>query len=261
MEIHIAADEDDDALLDRSLAAFKEIERIQKLMSFHDPESELSRMNRTAHLGEVAISNDLWHVLDFTGELHQASGGFFDPSIAPELVRRGLLPDHGSAVEWPSCWDSVVLTHQSVRFSAPLRIDLGGIAKGYAVDRALHVIGSEVDATVNAGGDLAMTRWQDRDVEIRTPGSGGRKTVKMPMKNRSLATSAAYFLDSEPVIVNPHDRRSVVGKESVSVFADSCMLADALTKVSLLIPDPAVVLRKYDATGCIITLEGGMKWL
>lgn len=261
VEIHIATDEDDDALLDRSLAAFEEIERIQKLLSFHDPESELTRINQTAHLGAVEIGYDLWRVLDFAQELYQASGGFFDPAIAPELVRRGLLPDHGNAKECHSNWSSVFLTETSVEFSAPLQIDLGGIAKGYAVDRALYVIGADVDATVNAGGDLAMTRWQGSNVEIRTPSSGGRDTVTMPMENCCLATSAAYFLEDQHVILDPHDRRPLAGKQSASVFANSCMVADALTKVVLLMPDPAAVVWNLDASGFIISLEGMLKRL
>lgn len=261
MDIHIAADEDDDALLDRSLAAFDEIERIQKLMSFHDPASELTRINQTAHLAAVEISHDLWRVLSFAQELYQASGGFFDPAIAPELVRRGLLPDHGNPAKLISSWEAVTLTDTFIQFAAPLKIDLGGIAKGYAVDRALYVIGDEVDATVNAGGDLAMIHWQGRDVEIRTPGSGGRDTVTMPMENRCLATSAAYFLADQHVILDPHDLRRFAGKQSASVFASSCMVADALTKVALLMPEPAAVLWIFDATGFIISLEGTRKRL
>ena len=261
VEVHIAADEDDSTLLDRSLAAFDEIARIQKLMSFHDPESELTRINQTAHLAAVEISHDLWQVLAFSRDLHLASGGLFDPSIAPELVRRGLLPDHGNPANAISSWDAVVLTETSVRFLGPLKIDLGGIAKGYAVDRALCVIGDEVDATVNAGGDLAMTRWQGRAVEIRTPGSDGRATVTMPMENRSLATSAAYFLEGQPAIIDPRDRRPYTGKQSASVFAQSCMVADALTKVVLLMPDPASVVENFGASGFVIGLEGAVKRL
>ncbi len=261
VEIHIAADEDDDALLNRSLAAFDEIGRIQRLMSFHDPESELTRINQTAHLEAVEICHDLWHVLSFARELYLKSGGFFDPTIAPELVRRGLLPDHGSALECGSNLSSVLLTENTVKFSKPLQIDLGGIAKGYAVDRAITIIGDDVDATVNAGGDLAMTRWQGRDVEIRTPGSGGRDTVTMPMENRCLATSAAYFLEDQHVILDPHDRLPFAGKQSASVFASTCMVADALTKVALLMPDPAAVLWNFDAIGFIIGLEDVVKRL
>ncbi len=261
VEIHITADEDDSAILDRSLAAFDEIGRIQKLMSFHDPDSELTRLNQTAHLAAVEISHDLWRVLAFSQELYRASGGIFDPTIAPELVRRGLLPDHGNPAHVISSWDGVVLTETSIRFAGPLKIDLGGIAKGYAVDRALSAIGEAVDATVNAGGDLAMTRWQGRDVEIRTPGSGGRDTFTMPMENRSLATSAAYFLADQHAIIDPRDRSPFAGKQSASVFAQSCMVADALTKIALLMPDPSEVLQNFDASGFIIGLEGAMKRL
>ncbi len=261
VEIHLTADLDDDALLDLSLAAFDEIERIQKLMSFHDPESELTRINQSAHLGAIEISTDLWNVLYFAQKLHHASGGFFDPAIAPELVRRGLLPDHGGAPARTAGWECVRLIEGAIHFTAPLKIDLGGIAKGYAVDRALAIIGDAVDATVNAGGDLAMTRWQGRDVEIRTPESNGRETITVPMENRALATSAAYFLQDQQVIFDPHDRLPLAGKRSVSVFAHSCMVADALTKVALLMSEPAEVVKNFDAAGFIMSLEGALKRL
>ncbi len=256
VEIHITADEDDDSLLDRSLAAFDEISRVQRLMSFHDAESELTRINQSAHLGEIEISPDLSRVLAFAEKLNRTSLGYFDPAIAPELVRRGLLPDHGNLTDQTSRWNSVVLQESSIRFLEPLKIDLGGIAKGYAVDCALAVIGHGMDATVNAGGDLAMTHWQGRDVEIRTPGSGGRATVRKAMENRAIATSAAYYLGDQQVIIDPHDGCPFPGKQSISIFSKSCMVADALTKVALLMPNPASVIRDFDATGFIISLEG-----
>jgi thiamine biosynthesis lipoprotein len=256
VEIHLAADEDDDCLLDRSLAAFEEISRIQRLMSFHDPESELSRINASAHLAEIPVSPDMRRVLSFAMALAEASGGAFDPTIAPALVRRGVLPDHGSCPENPADWRSIHLGDESVRFDQALRLDLGGIAKGYAVDLALAVIGDDVEATVNAGGDLAMTHWRGRDVEIRTPASDGRATLSVPMENRALATSAAYYLESEHVILHPGNLKPLERKDSASVFASSCMAADALTKVVLLLPDPAPVLRRFDAQGLVIDLEG-----
>ncbi len=261
MEIHIRADENEDALLDRSLAAFDEIERIGQLMSFHDPESELTRINQTAYRETVPISPDMGRVLALAQSLHHASDGYFDPAIAPGLVRRGLLPEHGNSVTAISNWKSVDLSESSIRFAAPLKLDLGGIAKGYAVDRALSVIGNDVEATVNAGGDLAMTHWHGCHVEIRTPGSGGRDTLGVPMENRALATSAAYYLKDSHVILDPHDWHPFAGQESVSVFADSCVLADALTKICLLLPDPSALLRLHNATAFIIGLEGQTKRL
>jgi thiamine biosynthesis lipoprotein len=261
VEIQIHADEDDDALLNRSMAAFDEIERIQRLMSFHDPESELTRINQNAHYEVVEISVSLWQIFAFSRDLHLASGGFFDPTIAPGLVRRGLLPDHGNRVNLISNWEAIDLTENSIHFTVPLKIDLGGIAKGYAVDCALRIIGDDVEATVNAGGDLAMNRWQGRHVAIRTPDSGGRKTISIPMENRSLATSGTYFLEGSHVILDPQDWLPFAGRQSVSVFAESCMVADAMTKVTLLMPDPVPLLRKYDATAFLMSLDGVVKRL
>ncbi len=254
VEIQISADKDDDALLDCSLAAFDEIMRIQQLMSFHDPQSELSRINACAHLNEMKISPDLHRVLSFALELAEVSNGWFDPSIAPGLIRRGLLPDHGDCPE-AADWRSIRLTGHTVRFARPLRLDFGGIAKGYAVDLAIAAL-SGADAIVNAGGDLAMNRWQGRDVEIRTPASNGRSTFVVPMENRSVATSAAYYLGEEHVILNPGNLEPLACRDSASVFAESCMVADALTKVLLLSPDPFPVLAQFDAQGIIIGLDG-----
>jgi thiamine biosynthesis lipoprotein len=255
VEICLSGDFDEDSLLDRSLAAFAEIERVQRLMSFHDPDSELSQINAAAHLGEMPISADFSRVLNFALKLAEASGGVFDPSVAPALVRRGLLPDHGNCAEKNATWSSIHLGLDSVRFDHPLRLDLGGIAKGYAVDLALAAIGDDVDATVNAGGDLAMNRWEGRDVAVRTPASNGRATVTLPMERRALATSAAYFLAGDHVILHPKTLAPSTRKDSASVFAASCMTADALTKVLLLLDDSAPVLRKFDAVGIIISLE------
>jgi thiamine biosynthesis lipoprotein len=165
-----------------------------------------------------------------------------------------LLPDHGACPETAD-WRSIHLADRAVRFARPLRLDLGGIAKGYAVDLALAALAG-TDATVNAGGDLAMTCWQGRDVEIRTPGSDGRSTITLPMENRSLATSAAYYLAGDHVILNPSSLDPLDRRDSASVFACSCMVADALTKVVLLSPEPLPVLTRFDAQGIIIGLDG-----
>jgi FAD:protein FMN transferase len=258
VEISLQGDEDDDALLDRSLAAFAEIERIQRLMSFHDSESELTQVNASAHLAEMPISNDFRQVLGFALELAEASGGAFDPTVAPALVKRGLLPDHGNCPVTRASWRSIQLFPDSVRFDHPLRLDFGGIAKGYAVDCALAVIGEDVSATVNAGGDLAMNRWKGRDVAIRRPASNGRATCILPMENRALATSAAYFLEHAHVILHPETRVPTPRQESASVFAESCMTADALTKVLLLMDDATAVLRKFHASGLLISLDEKM---
>jgi thiamine biosynthesis lipoprotein len=256
VEITIRGDAPDEDLLTRSLSAFEEIERIQSLLSFHDPLSELTRINRDAHKRSVEISPDTERVLAFALELCRVSGGAFDPSVAPELMRLGLLPEHGKPPTEPGNWQSIHLTATSLAFSRPLLLDLGGIAKGYAVDRALAVIGPDYDATVNAGGDLAMSCWEARTVEIRTPGSGGRSTVRVPMERSSIATSADYYLDHGHAIIDPQTRRPFAGKLSASVFAPTCMVADALTKVAVLMQDPAPVLRHFGAAGIIIDLEG-----
>jgi thiamine biosynthesis lipoprotein len=261
VEVHISADADDDCLLDLCEAAYGRIARVQSLMSYHEPESELSRINRTAHLEPVPISAETHEVLAFALRLCAASGGCFDPTVAPGLVRRGLLPDQGGDAECAHGWQVIELGVDRVAFSRPLRLDLGGIAKGYAVDQALAVIGNRHDAVVNAGGDLAMTRWQGRDVGIRTPGSDGRETLTFSMENRCLATSAAYYHENGHAILRPDSLAPLECMDSASVFAPSCMVADALTKVALLADDAASVMKVFDATALLIGLDGAVKRL
>ncbi|MEM8930475.1 MAG: FAD:protein FMN transferase, partial [Acidobacteriota bacterium] len=159
----------DDELIEHSRAAFAEIERVERALSFHDPHSELSRVNREAATRPLRLSQDLRTVLDFGSRLSRSTGGLFDVTVAPELVRRGALPDHGVDVGVQASWHDVRLEGDTVRFDRPLLIDLGGIAKGYAVDRAMAVIPPEVAATVNAGGDLRMRPWRDETLAVEVP--------------------------------------------------------------------------------------------
>lgn len=253
VEIALHGPGPEDVLLGASALAFAEIERIQRLMSFHDPASELSRINRTAHLEACAISEDLATVLRCALRLSELTNGRFDVSIAPELVRRGALPEVSPLPPKDSeaSWLDIDLKERLVRFRRPLQIDLGGIAKGYAVDRALAVIDPEIEVTVNAGGDLAMRPWRGERVQLKMPGFWRPRLWETAMEAPAVATSASYYLDGRAAIILPHARKAHRSHRSVSVFAPSCMIADALTKVVHLMPGCESILVQYEASAII----------
>src|SRR5215216_3886667 len=104
-------------------AAFAEIARIQACMSFHDPASELSTLNREGHVGPVQVSSDLFTVLSLARTLFQATDGTFDVSVAPHLVQWGYLPRCQTVSRGASFAAVELRSDQSVRFTAPLLVD------------------------------------------------------------------------------------------------------------------------------------------
>ena len=147
-------------------AAFAVIDKVHRLMSFHDPDSDVSRLNREACKRHVAVDPWTYQVLETAIELNRESSGVFDMTVASLLQQRGLLPrgagDPAPAADRITAAGAVeLLGDRRVRYRHPgITIDLGGIAKGFAVDRALDVLRGcgLVRGLVNAGGDLRRIR-------------------------------------------------------------------------------------------------------
>src|SRR5262249_4163001 len=143
-------------------AAFAAVARVHRLMSFHDPGSDVSRLNREAKAGAIAVDPWTFEVLAIAQDLHRCSGGAFDIAVAPLLQDLGLLPATERHEGTPSKCNAIdLLPGCRVRFRNPgVRIDLGGIAKGFAVDRAVAVLKEHrlPPGLVNAGGDIAAFR-------------------------------------------------------------------------------------------------------
>src|SRR5882724_7224271 len=120
-------------------AALANIERVERLMSFHDPASELSRLNREAWHTPQTVHPWTRAVLRRALWIAEASGGLFDITVAPLLVREGLLPGSADASLQCGVWQHIVLMPACrVFLERPMLLDLGGIAKGFAVDLAIH---------------------------------------------------------------------------------------------------------------------------
>lgn len=216
-------------------AAFSAVSRTER-MSCHDAASELSSLNRTAHAAPVEVDSWTYAVFELALQLYRESDGAFDCTVGGRQVAAGRLPARSDCGLDPcaSSADIVLLPPNRIFFLRPLYADLGGIAKGFAVDRAIDALqASGVRAgVVNAGGDLRAFGGYAEPVHVRLPGN--RAAVRIgELSDGALATSTtgAPPLDLpllDPCSVRPPARRLV------SVFAPTCALADAFTKVAAL---------------------------
>ena len=244
-------------------AAFAGIERVHALMSLHAPDSELSRVNRDAARQAQSVDPHTYAVFEAALHMAAVSGGAFDPCIAPRLEAWGLLPRTDAPADPAGNWrDIELLPGKRIRYAKPLRVDLGGIAKGYAVDvavRSLQLSGIE-NIAVNAGGDLRVVGPHSQIVKLRHPSAPLHSAHAVTLCDAALATSAGYFsrragtIGEVSALVNPHDGRPYLGGHSISVRAADCMTADALTKV-VMFAAPAVAetaLAEYAAEAYVI---------
>ncbi|MEA1674724.1 FAD:protein FMN transferase [Nitrospirillum sp. BR 11163] len=223
-------------------AAFAAVAQVQALMSFHDADSELSRLNRLGHRLPVRLHPWTADVLRRAQALHRATGGLFDPAVAPALTALDFLPVPLAVAPRGGSVADLVVGDGMACSGRPLWLDLGGIAKGYAVDRAvdaLRLAGVRAGA-VNAGGDLRLFGDTPQPVMVRDPADPGRHWSLGEFTDVAIATSAGYYAARSTLdglvmpIIDPRDGRAVAVGPSVTVLADECATADALTKAVML---------------------------
>jgi thiamine biosynthesis lipoprotein len=246
-------------------AAFAAIATVHRLMSFHEAGSDVSRLNRGAALGAVRVHDWTYQVLEAARDLHRRSGGMFDISVAPALQRLGLLP--GGPGQKARGHEAIqLLAENRVRFADPsVKIDLGGIAKGFAVDRAVEALLGQgiAEGLVNAGGDLRVFGPRSHAVDIRDPRQPDRALYRVALRDAALASSAGRFDPTcsrhalfsgviDPATAMPV--RSIIG---ATVCAPSCVIADALTKVVMNAGEcAAAILEHYGANALFVSARG-----
>lgn len=221
-------------------AAFAAIERAQALWSFHDADSELSRLNRQP-CESMCLSAPTLRLLRAARALMCASGGLFDCTVGGALVARGVLPDHGGPAPLPRGGaEDIELGPGRAMLRRPLRLTLDGIAKGYAVDLGIGAMRRHgaTAGWVNAGGDLRAFGELALPVQRREP--DGRHTPFGRLRDAALATSAVAADDAPPDASFPGHIVAAPGARPApgcwSVLARSAWRADALTKVAACAP-------------------------
>lgn len=222
--------------------AFQKIERIERLMSRFDGDSEVSKINRLNVGDELTVSSDLMRVLKISCEISTLSGGIFN--ISPQSVVDGdVLKLYGN---------------ERIKRVRNGLIDLGGIAKGYAVDQAIEYLKrtNVASAHVNAGGDVRAF-GQPHEIFVRHPSEPNKSVASVSLHNNALATSANYDeeinADQSGIIVYPKTGQRATAGVSVSVMAPTCMVADALTKCMLMLKEKVdPLLHQFDARGFLV---------
>ncbi len=265
-------------------AAFAKIHRLTAILSDYDPQSELRRLENTASGGKaVPVSPDLWHVLSHAQALAERSGGAFDVTVGPVVRlwrrarRRGRLPP-------PELLDSArsLVGYRLIRLNrkdrtvellkTDMRLDLGGIAKGYVVDEAFKVL-KEFGisrALIDAGGDIAlgdpppeMPGWRIGVARLKADGAASRV---ISLSNRAVATSGDTWqyveIDGRRYshIVDPRTALGLVDRSSVTVVARDGITADGLASaVSVLGPEDGIKLIETtpDAAALIVRATQG----
>jgi len=239
-------------------AAFGAISEVHRLMSFHEFDSDVSRINRALAGVPLTISAHTHDVLAFAHRLSVLSAGRFDVSIGREMVHAGWLPAPANAsqpADDAGFLDLELLPDSQILLKKQLWIDLGGIAKGYAVDCAIKVLRDyQVDsALVNAGGDLRLT-GPAQPVHVRDPSLPGALISLGMLENCAVATSSGMYSERPTdALVDRHNRTCVRWNQSISVIAPDCMSADALTKIVRLCPEQAQdILEQFRAEAIFI---------
>ena len=248
------------------------IQSVQAMMSYHSPDSDVSRLNQCGHLTPLTVHPWTYQVMQKAVQLSIATEGAFDITQVPRLVAAGLLPPHGrgQAPGEASRWSDIEFLKDGnmpqIFFRAPLKVDLGGIAKGFAVDKAIDFLSARgvTRAIVNAGGDLRVHGSDQMEISIRHPERPQSEMFPTRMLRPAVATSGAYFVrqragvSNANHIIHPRTGKMLRTSDSVSVFAPTCMEADALTKAVLLAP-PLLwnqTLADHNSLALFITRKG-----
>ncbi len=247
--------------------AFAEMERVEKLMSRWIPESEVSRINRWAGVRPVKVSTEVREVIQRAGEISKASGGYFDISVGGLLDLWGFEGSGGrvpAKVEIEQALGSVGYgaihmdeEASTVELRRGMRIDLGGIAKGYAVDRAYEVLTSRGygNVIVNAGGDMRVGGRKPKGpwvIGIQDPRDRSRILASLDVGDISVATSGDYerYFEADGVryhhLLDPFTGYPARQCRSVTILAKDAVTADALA-TAVFVMGPEKGLRLIEA--------------
>ena len=227
-------------------AAFDRIAILDEIMSDYRVDSELTELTRRAGMGPIPVSDDLFRVLDIAQRLARQSNGAFDITVGPyvrlwrQARRAGKLPppDSLKAAERLVGWRKLRLD-QCARTVAleerGMKLDLGGIAKGYAADEAIETLRRNGirSALIEFGGDVVVSESppDEEGWKITAVLAEGREVT---LSNAAISTSG----DTEQFVeiggkryshvVDPRTGMGVTDRVAISVIAPSGVLSDAL---------------------------------
>lgn len=257
-------------------AAFDEIDRIEAMMSSHRVDSEVSHFNRATQ--SASLSAETQDVLRAGIRYSRLSDGAFDPTLGNLVRLWGFDSDRQEVPESAAIEGALKMSGEeavlfedglAVKRSPGVQLDLGGIAKGFAVDRAIEVLrqGGVQAASVNAGGDIRLLGQRpDRlwRVALQHPRKRDGLLGTLELENVAVVTSGDYerFFEVEGEryhhLLDP--RTGYPGRlcQGVTVVAETALAADALATAAFILgPDAGIdLLEKQGVDGVIVDADG-----
>lgn len=267
-------------------AAYARIRQLNAIFSDYEPDSELNRLCKTAGSGQpVAVSPELWAILERSIAYSRKSDGAFDITVGPLVrlwrkARKSKIlptPEQIAAARLLVGFEKIKLNQEtkSVELTqAGMQLDLGGIAVGYACDDIVSILHSKgiKRFMIDASGDILLGDPPPGETGWRIGVAPLKNTEDAPpsrhvlLRNTAISTSGDAFQHVEfhgirySHIVDPKTGLGLTDRSTVVVIAKDCTAADALsTTVSLLGPDRGIkMLATQPATAAlIIRLKAG----
>jgi thiamine biosynthesis lipoprotein len=262
--------------------AFSEIEKLEKLFNFFSPESELSLINKNAGISEVKVSQDTLDILDKTLYVSEKTEGAFDATIGPVITLydfyKKVKPEDSSIKKKLSLVNYRYLMIDRNKSTAFLKkrgmhIDLGGISKGYAADKAVETLKRNRihSGLVSVAGDIKAfglkpdgRPWK---IGIRNPRAKGQEDdimATIELTDTAISTSGDYersFINDGKRyhhLLNPRTGYPAEGCQSVSIITKECAFTDAFaTGIFILGPEKGIkTLEKMGFDGVIVDSQG-----
>ncbi|MEW6674731.1 MAG: FAD:protein FMN transferase [Nitrospirota bacterium] len=263
-------------------AAFSEIEKLEKLLNFFSPDSEVSLINRNAGISEVKVSPDTLNILDKALSVSEKTDGAFDVTIGPVITlydfHRKIKPEEGRIkknLPLVNYKELIINRNKSTAFlkKRGMLIDLGGISKGYATDRAVEVLKKTGinSGLVSVAGDIKAFGLKPDgkpwNIGIRNPRAKGEEDdimATIELKDMAISTSGDYEryfkLNGKRYhhLLNPKTGCPAKGFQSVSIITKEGVFTDAFsTGIFILGPEKGIkVLEAMGFDGIIVDSNG-----
>jgi thiamine biosynthesis lipoprotein len=252
-------------------AAFDEIERVEEALSNYRPSSELSRINRLAATSATTTDPEVFNLLQTSFDYSRQSDGAFDITVGPLMRAWGFFRKNGryptraelAHAQASVGWKKVQLdaSGRTVTFDVPgMELDLGGIGKGYAVDRVVDILreAGVKSAVVDAGSSTlyALGAPPGKDgwkVIVPRPGDRSRAVAQVVLRDNSLSTSGSYEkffrLNGKTYchIMDPRTGEPVQGMLQTTVIASTGTASDALS-TTMFVMGPAAGAKLLEST-------------
>ncbi|HSW61815.1 MAG TPA: FAD:protein FMN transferase [Dissulfurispiraceae bacterium] len=268
--------------------AYKELDRLERLLNFYADDSELSEINRNAGVKPVKVSPEAFEVIEkavFTSEMTE---GAFDVTVGPLVnlwdFKKGVIPEKDAIAESLKRvgYRNIVLDKSAVTVylkKSGAQMDLGGILKGYAADKATHILQKHgfLSGIVSVGGEVRAfgkkpdaTPWIVGIQNPRQKGQSDEVIATIAVSDKALSTSGDYirFFEKDGSryhhLLNSRTGYPAEQCGSVTIVADDGVTADGFAKVFILGPEKGLSIAKkagfdalfIDCSGKIVMSDG-----